>query len=54
MTYKFLLECINARKKTLINDDIKCLINFEEKPCYLENPTKESMDIKGKKLIKTY
>ena len=40
MTYKFLLECINARKKTLINDS--------------SNPSKEYMDIKEKKRIKTY
>ena len=37
LTYKFLLQCINARIKTQINDDIRCIINEDETPCYLEN-----------------
>ena len=48
---RFLLQCINARKKTQINDDIRCIINVDETPCYLENSSKDIVDIKGKKQI---
>ena len=51
LSYKFLLNCIKARIKTQINDDIHCLVNVDETPCYLENPSKGIVDIKGKKQI---
>ena len=51
LTYKFLLNCIKTRIKTQINDDIHCLVNVDETPCYLENPSKDTVDIKGKKQI---
>ena len=47
--YKFLLECIKKKRETKIDDDTDCIINIDETLCYLENPSKETVDIKGKK-----
>ena len=51
MTFQFLLNCIRVRKKSQITDNIECIVNVDETPCYLENPSKETIDIKGKKNI---
>ena len=51
ITYKFLLDCIKSSINENINDNIKRIINVDETPCYLENPTSETIDIKGKKNI---
>jgi hypothetical protein len=48
------LEC-DQKKETKIEDDTDCIINVDETPCYLENPSKETVDIKEKKIeILTY
>lgn len=49
LTYKFLTECIYKRKISQINDDLECIIKVNETPCYIEYPSKETIDIKGKK-----
>ena len=51
MTFQFLLNCIRVRKKSQITDNIECIVNVDETPIYLENPSKETIDIKGKKKI---
>ena len=43
----FLTGCINETK---IFDDISCLINEDEIPIFLESPSKDTIDIKGKKI----
>jgi len=50
-TYKFLRNCINERIDNHIDDNIECLINVDETPCYIENPSKETIDIKGVKKV---
>lgn len=52
MTFQFLLNCIRVRKKSQITDNIECIVNVDETPSYLENPSKETIDIKGKKILK--
>ena len=49
ITYKFLRECIYKRMSSHINDNIECIINIDETPCYLEMPGTETINIKGKK-----
>lgn len=49
MTFQFLLNCIRVRKNSQITDNIECIVNVDETPLYLENPSKETIDIKGKK-----
>ena len=51
MTFQFLLNCIRVRKKSQITDNIECIVNVDETPSYLENPSKETIDIKGEKNI---
>ena len=51
ITYKFLINYIQKRKETKILDDISCIINVDETPIFFENPTKDTVDIKGKKKI---
>ena len=42
------MTALKKRKLTQINDDIE-YINIEGTPIYLENPGKDTIDIKGKK-----
>ena len=50
ITYKFLINCIKKRNETKIIDDISCIINADETLIFFENPTKDMVDIKGKKI----
>ena len=39
----------SKKKETKIEDDTDCIINIDETPWYLKNPSKETVDIKEKK-----
>ena len=51
ITYKFLRTCIKERIDNNIDDNIECIVNIDESPCYIENPSKETIDIKGVKKV---
>lgn len=51
ITYGYLNQIINAGKITKIEDNIELIINVDQTPCYLENPSTLKLDIKGKKNI---
>lgn len=51
ITYRYLNKIMNAGKITKIEDNIELIINVDETHCYLDNPSTEKVDIKGKKNI---
>ena len=50
-TYIFLSSCIKERIDNHIDDNIECLINVDETPCYIENLSKDTIDLKGVKKV---
>ena len=39
----------SKKKETKIEDDTDCIVNIDETRCYLYNPSKETVYIKGNK-----
>ena len=51
ITYIFLRKRIKERIDNIIYDNIECIVNLDETPCYIENPSKETINIKDVKKV---